>query len=341
MQSGNERFRLLISYPPTPCGRLMPEIRPESGLGKDRILRMTTGILNFTRVLDSGRLVVTAECLPPRGTDPESLRLYSDSLPKNLDAVVVADNPDAIRSSAFSAASLMKKYGHESVILAMTTRDRNRLALMSDALGAAALGIDAILCVTGNHQSIDICPQAGAANDLDSVQLVQALKGMILHGTGLGGNKLEPKPNLQVGAVVHPYMLPQELSLLRTRKKISAGADFLITQPVFDFDAFDSWMDAIRTAGFDKRVAIIPSVMLVTDTLRAKDLKRSGIYGPIPDALVASLEKAADPIETGLQIAAETAAKVKSVSGVRGIHILNSDNAPLVAKLMERAEIGS
>lgn len=302
---------------------------------------MTTGILNFTRALDSGRLVVMAECLPPRGSDPEFLRLFSDSLPQNIDAVLVADNPDAIRSSAFSTASLMKKYGQESVIVAMAARDRNRLALMSDALGAAALGIDAVLCVTGNHQSIDICPQAGAANDLDSVQLIQALKGMILYGTGLGGNKLEPRPNMHIGAVAHPYMLPLELNLLRTRKKISAGADFLITQPVFDFGPFSSWMEAIRAAGFDKRVAIIPSVMPLTDVSKAKDLKRRGIYGPIPEEFVGRLEEADDPKETGVRIASETAAKLKDVPGVRGIHILNSGNAPLVAEIMKRAEIGS
>ena len=302
---------------------------------------MTTRISSFTRALDSGRLVVTAECLPPRGSDSDAIRKFSDSLPKNLDAVVVADNPDAIRSSAISTALLMRKYGHDSVILGMTTRDRNRLALMSDALGAAALGISAILCVSGNHQSIDICPQAGAANDLDSIQLIQALKDMILHGSGLGGNMLEPKPNLQVGALAHPYMLPLELNLLRTRKKILAGADFLITQAVFDFDAFEVWMETIRTAGFDKRVAIIPSVMPMTDPLTAKDLKRRGVYGPIPDEVIKKMEKATDPKEAGLQIASETAAKLKGVSGVRGIHIINSGQAPLVAEVLDRAGIGS
>ncbi|MEJ2109970.1 MAG: methylenetetrahydrofolate reductase [Acidobacteriota bacterium] len=301
---------------------------------------MTTRISNFTRALNSGRLVVTAECLPPRGSDGEAVRNFSDSLPKNLDAVVVADNPDAIRSSALSAASLMRKSGRESVILAMNTRDRNRLALMSDALGAAALGVSAILCVTGNHQSIDICPQAGSANDLDSVQFIQALKNMILHGTGLGGNKLDPKPNLQVGAIAHPFMLPLGLNMLRMKKKVLAGADFLITQAVFDFDVFEKWMDAMRQAGFDKRVAIIPSVLALEDATEAKELQERGIYGPISDETVKRIQEAANPEDEGIAIASETAAKLKGLPGVRGIHILNSGRASLVADVIKRAGIG-
>ena len=176
----------------------------------------------------------------------------------------------------------------------MTTRDRNRIALMSDALGAAALNISAILCVAGNHQSIGICPQAAAANDLDSVQFIHALKDMILHGTGLGGNKLEPKPAFLVGAVAQPYMRPMELNLLHLKKKISAGADFLLTQAVFDVEGFEIWLQAVREAGFDKRVAIIACVMPIADAGKARDLQRSGTYGPIPDSVIARVEKAAD-----------------------------------------------
>jgi len=308
--------------------------------GKDWILQMTTRISNFTRALNSGRLIVTAECVPPRGSDANAVRIFSDALPKNLDAVVVADNPDAIRSSAISAASLIKKSGHDSVILSMATRDRNRLALMSDALGAAALGISAIVCMSGNHQSIDICPQAGAANDLDSVQFVQALKNMILHGSGLGGNKLEPRPDLQVGALAHPYMLPLGLNLLRTRKKILAGADFLLTQAIFDFDAFEAWMEAMRAAGFDKRVAIIASVLPIADIREASKLQKHGVYGPIPDEIVTRIEKASNPKETGVGIASEVAEKLKGVPGIRGIHILGSGQGELIAEVIKRAGIG-
>jgi len=188
----------------------------------------------FADALDSGRLLVTAECLPPAGSDADAVSMLSSTLPANLDAVVVADNPDRIRSSAFSAAALVRSKRHESIVVSMATRDRNRIALMSDALGAAALGIAGIFCMSGNHQSLSICPQAAAANDIDSVQFTQAMKKMILYGSGLNGKELEPRLELQIGATAHPYMRPMDLNILRLKKKISVGADFVLTQAVFD-----------------------------------------------------------------------------------------------------------
>jgi methylenetetrahydrofolate reductase (NADPH) len=307
--------------------------------GKDWNEPMTEKISNFTRALNSGRLVVTAECLPPRGADPDAIKHFAHKLPKNLDAVVIADNPDTIRSSAISAATLLKRLGRDNIILAMSTRDRNRIALMSDALGAAALDISAILCVAGNHQSIEICPQAASANDLDSIQFIHALKGMILHGTGLGGNKLGAKPELQVGAVVHPYTRPMELNLLNMRKKVAAGADFFLTQAVFDIEGFELWMKAVRNAGLDKRVVIIPSVMPVSSADGVKNLQRTGTCGPIPDSLMARVEQALNPEEEGVMVASEIAAKLKHIQGVRGIHIFSFGSEPLAAAIMERAGI--
>jgi methylenetetrahydrofolate reductase (NADPH) len=123
----------------------------------------------LTEAFDSGRLILTASFFPPRGSDAEAVRSIASVLPLRLDAVVVADNPDQIRSSAFSAAYILHKENGMSVILSMSTRDRNRIGLLSDALGAAALGIDGILCVSGRHQSLGLCAQAAAANDMDSV----------------------------------------------------------------------------------------------------------------------------------------------------------------------------
>ncbi len=302
---------------------------------------MTVQTSDFGRALNSGRLVVTAECVPPRGADAAFVMDFSDKLPQNLDAIVVADNPDAIRSSAFSAASILKRQGHRNVILAMTTRDRNRIALMSDALGAAALDISGILCVAGNHQSMNICPEAAAANDLDSVQFIHALKGMILHGTGLGGNKLDLKPAFLVGAVAQPYMRPLELNLLHVRKKISAGADFLLTQSVFDLEEFELWLQAARKAGFDKRIAIIPCVLPISDVDKARKLQRSGIYGPIPDAVIDRLGKAADRTAEAVAIASEVAAKIKDMPGIRGIHILSPGPQSLAAAVIGQAGINA
>ncbi len=276
----------------------------------------------FAETLDSGRLMVTTECLPPRGSDYGVIEALASSLPSNLDAVVVTDNRDAIRGSAFSAAVMLAQKG-ASVILSMATRDRNRIALMSDALGAAALNVDAILCTSGNHQAISVCPQAAAAHDLDSVQFTQSMKKIVLYGSGPGGKPLQPRLELQVGATAHPYLRPIELSLLRLKKKIIAGADFLLTQPVFDLDGFSLWMESVTERDLEKRTAVIPSVLPITSMERAKALQHSQIYGPIPDQVIIRIGKASNQANEGLAIAEETAMRLKEIKGIRGIHVLS------------------
>ena len=190
---------------------------------------------DLAQALSSGRLLLTAECVPPRSGGADAVRAISAVLAPSLDAVVVADNPDEIHGSALACAALLAQEGRQAIVT-MATRDRNRVALESDALGASALGVRGILCLSGQHQSLGVSPQAAGANDIDSLQLTQALKGLGL-------------PNMLFGAVAHPTLQPLELNLIRLRKKIAAGADLLFTQPVFDFDAFATWMDAVRAAG--------------------------------------------------------------------------------------------
>jgi methylenetetrahydrofolate reductase (NADPH) len=291
----------------------------------------------FGKALMSGRMLITAECFPPAGSDAVAVKKLSSRLPSSLDAVVVSDNPDRIRSSAFSAAVLLSRQRKASVVLSMSTRDRNRIALMSDALGAAALGIDAILCVSGHHQSLEVCSQAASANDLDSVQFVQAMKKMVLTGSGMNGKEIEPKLDMQIGATANPGMRPMELNLLRLKKKIVVGTDFLMTQPVFDLDGFAQWMDGVRAARLDKRTAIIASVMPLTDAAKAKDLQRSRIYGPIGDDVIGRISQAPDVAGEGVAIASEIARCLKAMPGVRGIHILSRGCEALTAEIMKQA----
>ncbi len=293
----------------------------------------------FAEALMSGRLILTAECLPPRGSDPEAVRLFSSMMPQTVDAFVVADNPDVIRGSAFSAARILATEGCTSVILSMATRDRNRIALLSDALGAAALNIDAILCMSGNHQSIGICSQAAAANDLDSVQFTQAMKKLVLYGQGVNGKTVEPGLELQVGATTHPYLRPLELSLLRLKKKVQAGADFVFTQAVFDFEKFSEWVGGVRAAGFDKRTAIIASVLPLASIEKARELQAAQTYGPIPESIVARISGAAQPSREGAVIAAETVRRLKEVPEIRGIHILNGGSDSLMLEVIQHAGI--
>jgi len=284
---------------------------------------MTPMKTKFGQALTSGRLVITAECLPPRTGGAEAVKKLSTVLPPSLDAVVVADNPDEIHGSALACAALLARERREAV-LSMVTRDRNRIALESDALGASALDIGAILCLSGNHQSLGVCPQAAGANDIDSIQLAQALKSLDL-------------PEMLVGAVAHPYQQPLELNLLRLKKKIAAGVDFLLTQPVFDLAGFTLWMDSVRAAGLDKRAAIIASVLPLTSVDKAEALRQRQTYGPLDEAVIARLGMASDAAKEGLAMAAEIAAQLKTVPGVRGIHILSGGCEALAAGVIEAA----
>jgi methylenetetrahydrofolate reductase (NADPH) len=284
---------------------------------------MTIAKSRLARTLASGRLAITAECLPPRSPDAAAVKKLAAALPSSLDAVVVADNPDEIHASALACAAILAGEGRESV-LTMVTLDRNRIALESDALGAAALGIGAILCLSGDHQSLGICPQAAGVYDIDSIQLTQALKGLNL-------------PDLLVGAVAHPYQRPLELNLLRLKKKIAAGADFLLTQAVFDLAGFTQWMDAVRAAGLEKRVSILASVLPLASVEQAKILDQRRTYGPVGENVIARLGAAPDAAKEGVAIAAAMAAQLKAIPGVRGIHILSGGCESLVATVIQEA----
>jgi methylenetetrahydrofolate reductase (NADPH) len=278
---------------------------------------------DLLQVLDSDRLVLTAQCVPPRSGGPEAVARLSSVLPPRLDAVVVADNPDEIHGSALACAALFAREGR-AVVLTMSTRDRNRIALESDALGAAALGVDAILCVGGHHQSLGAGPQVAGANDMDSIQLTQALTAIAL-------------PGLAIGAVAHPHQQPLELNMLRLRKKIAAGAKFLVTQSVFDLAAFAVWMDAVRAAGLDNQAAIIASVLPLTTIEEAESLRQGQTYGPLDEAIVARLTASSDPAKEGLAIAVEIACRLKTVPGIRGIHILSGGSGSVAGEVIQQA----
>ena len=284
---------------------------------------MTTTKSKLAQAFTSGRLVLTAECLPPRNGGPDAVKQLSGALPPGLQAVVVVDNPDAIHGSALACATLLAREGRDTV-LSMVTRDRNRIALESDARGAVALGVGGILCLSGNHQSLGVCPQAAGVYDIDSIQFTQALKGWGLQG-------------LLAGAVAHPYQQPLELNLLRLKKKVAAGADFLLTEALFDLAGFTRWMDAVREAGLDKKTAIIASVLPLTSIEKAEALRRRPTYGPLDEAVIARLAKASDPASEGVAMAAAMAAQLKTIPGVRGIHILSGGCEALVAGVIKAA----
>ena len=290
----------------------------------------------LAQTLGAGRQALTAECLPPRSGDAGAVRKLKSCFPSVLDAVVVADNPEDVGGSALATAALLAAEKIETV-LSIVTRDRNRISLESDALGASALGIRNILCLSGQHQAIGLCPEAASAADIDSIQFTQALCSMAGPGVDFMGRKLDAPLDLFVGAIAHPYLRPMELNLLRLRKKVAAGAKFLLTQAVFDVAGFTEWMDAVRAAGLDKQVAILASVLPLHSVEQAKQLQQRQTYGPIPPDAIDRLAKASDPAREGRAMAAEVAKKVRGLPGVRGLHLLSGGAEASVALLIQEA----
>lgn len=288
--------------------------------------------------LASGKLAVTAACLPPRETDASAVKKLALCFPATVDSVVVADNPGRARGSALACAALLAAEKLEPT-LSLLTRDRNRIALESDVLGASALGVRRFLCLTGAHQSLGASPAAAGAFDIDAIQLCAALAKMTGQGVDFDGNSLPTTPSFGVAASVHPYLQPLELSVLQTRKKIVAGAQVLLTDPIFDVAGFAAWMKAVRAAGLDKRAAIIASVLPLGSVAQAELLRARSGFSPIPDDDVARLRASADPVQAGIAIVADVVSQLKGIDGVRGIHILSDGCEPLLGKILAEARL--
>lgn len=275
----------------------------------------------LTQAFGAGRLALTAECFPPRGCDPQAVRKMAACFPDSLDAVVVADNAEEVRSSALACAALL--VGEKvTTVLTLVTRDRNRIALQSEALGAAALGVGGVLCLTGEHQSLQVNPQAAGAYDMDSIQLCQGVRRLCQEGLDFAGANIGPRPELLAGAAAHPYLRPLELNLLRLKKKVQAGAQFFLTQAVFDVAGFSDWMKAVQAAGIAAQVPILASVLPLRSVEQARALQARKTYGPVGDDVIARLAASADPVQEGLAICVENAKALKGVPGLRGVHIL-------------------
>jgi methylenetetrahydrofolate reductase (NADPH) len=289
--------------------------------------------------LQSTGFVITAEVLPPPAAEGTALKAALDTMGDSLAAVSVADNHSGVGMSSLAASSVLLGLGREP-IYQVVTRDRNRIAIQSDLLGAAALGIRNVVCTSGHHQSLTGCSDSANVYDLDAVQLVWAIRQMREKGVLLDGTAITGQFSMLVGTVVNPYLRPLELNLIQLAKKIEAGADFLQTQPVFDVEEFVVWLDAARQEGLVDKTAILAGIVPLSSAEEAEKLREVHTELRIPDALVARL-KAAGNAEAqekeGLKIGAEIVGKLKDMKGVRGIHILSGGREKLVSKLRAAA----
>ncbi|MBU1565949.1 MAG: methylenetetrahydrofolate reductase [Proteobacteria bacterium] len=291
------------------------------------------------KILAAGHLAVTSECGPPRGALPDKVREKGKHLEGIVDAVNVTDNQTAmVRMSSLAASVLLKQEGLNP-LFQMVTRDRNRLAMQADIIGAYSLGIDTMLCLSGDHTKFGDHPMAMNVHDIDSIQLIQMVKGMRDEGKFQGGAELKNPPRMFIGAAANPFADPFELRVLRLAKKIAAGADFIQTQCIFNVDKFEKWMEQVCARGLHKKCYILAGVTPIKSLGAARYMKTKVPGMDVPQEIVdrmASVPKEKQA-EEGVTICVETIERLKKVEGVAGFHIMAIDWEEKVKEIVERA----
>lgn len=288
-------------------------------------------ISKFQQRIESGKPIVVVELTPPQAADANAVRDLARRAQGKVHALGVSDNREHVSMSALAAAAIALAEGVEP-ILHVVTRDRNRIALVSDCLGAQALGVRNMLCTTGTHQTLGAYREARNVFDIDSVQLLETYAGLDKSAAVVGAPRLAAEP-LCLGAVASPYSDPAELQLMKLEKKIGAGARFLITQPVFDVERFESWWAELAKRGIPQRVAVLAGVRPLADAASAKALAERRPRAQIPESLLARLaakpDAAAQRAE-GIAVALETIQRLGKLPGLRGFEIC-ADGQPEAA----------
>ena len=292
---------------------------------------------NLEKVLDSGMFAVTAEAGPPKGTSAAVIQRKGELLRFCCDAVNITDNQTAIvRMSSLVGCILLKQQGVDPV-MQIVCRDRNRIAIQSDVLGAVALGIGNILCLSGDHQKFGNHPTAKNVFDIDSIQLIQTLKNMRDEKKFVSGEDITGEVPLYIGAVENPYADPFKFRVARLGKKVRAGADFIQTQAIYDITKFAEWMEMVTDQGLDEQVHILAGVIPIRSAGMARYMRDYVSGVSVPDEIVIRMEEAKVAKEEGLRIALEVIEQLKEIPGIHGIHIMAIGWEDVVPEIVERA----
>jgi methylenetetrahydrofolate reductase (NADPH) len=270
-----------------------------------------------------GDFIVTAEIVPDTGADSSIIETTVKELGKGPLAINIADNCHNIGMSSIAASVAVLKSGAEP-ICQMVTRDRNRIALQSDLLGAASLGIKNVLCLSGYHQTLAVCRESANVYDIDSTQFIEMVTNMSEKGILTDGSKIAGQFSMFVGAAANPFLKPIELNMLRMQKKVDAGAKFIQTNAVFDVETFGQWFKAAISEGITKKAAILAGVLPLASAAEAERLSQTYSDYYIPDSVIDRLRNAGNEAaqkKEGIAISIEIIRKLKNINGLRGIHI--------------------
>lgn len=288
----------------------------------------------FAKMIETGDFIVTAECAPGATTTDTAAGISLKAIGAKPVAVNLADNAHGVALSSVAGSLAALKVGAEPV-LQMVTRDRNRIALQSDLLGAASLGIKNVLCLSGYHQTLTSCPESANVFDVDSTQFIQMTARMSDSGVLADGTKINGSFSMLVGAVANPFLKPLELNLLRLRKKIEAGARFIQTHAVFDVNAFTVWLAAARKEGLTEKAAILAGVYPLESAAEAQKLRDTYAEYCIPDEIIDRLKRAGNSSkQEGLALCVEIIKQLKTLDGLRGIHVLSGGREAAVPEIL-------
>lgn len=281
------------------------------------------------KTLSGGGFAVTAEIMPPKIPSSEFLIKKTVALKGFITAANLTDNQSAVvRMSSIACSKVVMDCGIEPV-MQITCRDRNRMAMQSDLLGASALGIKNVLCVTGDHQKFGNHPESRNVFDIDSIQLIYMLKRMRDEGVFQNNELIQStrktpvvRPAIFIGAAANPFGTPRAYRPYRLLKKVEAGCDFVQTQPVFDLDIFREWAGKIVELGISERAAILAGITPVKSANALKYMKANvpGIH--IPDEIIHRMENSSDQEREGYEIACEFIREILEIKGIRGLHLM-------------------
>ncbi len=295
-------------------------------------------ISNLAKKLANKEFVVTAECGPPRGANKEVIT-EKIKLLNHADAVNVTDNQTAIvRMSSIAASAHLVQAGMEPV-MQMVVRDRNRIAIQSDIMGAYSLGIRNILCLSGDHQKFGSQPDALNVFDIDSTNLIRTVRDMRETGRDMSGYELDQAPEMFIGAAANPFADPFEYRVLRLAKKIEAGADFIQTQCIYNMDKFKEWISLANDQGLTDKVYILGGVTPLRSAGMARYMNKKVAGMDIPENIITRMEQVPKEkaAREGVKICLETIEELKGLKGVSGIHLMAIEWEEIVGTIVEQA----
>ena len=292
------------------------------------------------KLLNQGEFVVTGELGPPQGTDIEVVKNKVGLLKGNVDAFNITDNQTSVvRMSSIATAAIVVQEGEEPV-MQMVCRDRNRIAMQSDIIGANALGIRNMLCLSGDHQTFGNQPFSKNVFDIDSIQLISVVKRMRDEQKILDVDKeMEGGVKMFIGAAANPFAEPYEFRPYRLKKKVDAGVDFVQTQCIYDMKMFKEWLKKVRDLGLHEKCKILAGVTPLKSLGMTKYMANnvSGII--IPDDIIDRMAKApkGEGAEEGIKICCEQIEELREMEGIAGIHLMAIEWEHRVAEIVERA----